>query len=143
MNDEKIYKEFLRKHKLKSTKQRSLIFEFFMKSEDHLSAEAFCAKIKEHDPSIGQATVYRMLKLLTESGIARKLEMGNGLAVYERSAGRSHHDHLICDRCFKTVEFHDADIERRQDELARRYGFTLTGHKMFLFGLCPDCAGKK
>ncbi len=140
--NENVYQEFLYKHHLKSTRQRSLMFETFFEIKEHVSAEEFCAIIKKIDPTVGQATVYRMLKLLAESGIARRLEMGGGLAVYELNAGKEHHDHLICETCFKCIEFNDEEIEKLQIQLAESYGFVLSGHKMFLYGICPDCCRK-
>jgi len=134
-----LYQEFLLKHGLKSTKQRRLIFEKFIMTQGHVSADGFCNVVKKADPSIGQATVYRMLKLLTESHIARKLEMGDGIGMYELNLGRDHHDHLICEKCFKCVEFKDDALEELQIRLAGDHGFTLTGHKMFLYGLCAQC----
>jgi Fur family transcriptional regulator, ferric uptake regulator len=139
MKNDKIYREFLLKHNLKSTKQRRLIFESFLKLKGHITSEAFCTVIKKIDISIGQATVYRMLKLLSDSGIARKLEMGNGVPVYELGVGKKHHDHLICEKCYKTVEFHDETLEKLQLKLAESHNFTLTGHKMFLYGICSQC----
>jgi Fur family ferric uptake transcriptional regulator len=150
--NKKVYEDFLLKHNLKSTKQRNLIFETFLKTRKHVSAEEFCAMIKKIDPTIGQATVYRMLKLLTESGIARKLEMGTmgtmgtagtGLTLYELDKGRNHHDHLVCERCSRCIEFHDERLENLQEELAEKDGFVLTGHTMLLYGICSACREKE
>jgi Fur family ferric uptake transcriptional regulator len=138
-NNDRIYESFLEQFHLKSTKQRRLIFDTFLKSRGHVTSEDFCAIIKKKDNSIGQATVYRMLKLLTDAGIARKLDLGTGGPVYELNIGKQHHDHLICERCLKTVEFHDETLEQLQLKLAQSFGFTLTGHKMYLYGICRDC----
>ena len=136
---ERAYKEFLMKYNLKSTNQRRLIFDSFIKLKKHVSAENFCAIIKQHDKSVGQATVYRMLKLLTDSGIAQKLEMGNGVPVYEPDMGHDHHDHMICEICGNCIEFHDEGLEKLQLELAEKHDFYLTTHKMVLYGICRQC----
>ena len=52
----------------------------------------------------------------------------------------SHHDHLRCERCGKIIEFHDRTIEKAQEAIFDRYGFTPLGHRMELIGLCPGCA---
>lgn len=141
-NSKTLYRDFLAKHNLKSTKQRTLIFKTFIKTRKHVSAEQFCTIIKKIDSSIGQATIYRMLKLLVDSGIASKLEMGNGVPVYELNIDQDHHDHLICENCHKCIEFNDDRIEELQVKLAESYGFKLTSHQMYLYGLCPDCKEK-
>jgi Fur family ferric uptake transcriptional regulator len=129
---------FLAAKGLKMTKQRALIFELFLKREGHLSSEELYGLVKKKDPSIGRATVYRALKLFKEADLAREVDFGEGLARYEHSSG-PHHDHLICVRCGKAIEVVDESIEELQEKLSRRHGFTLTGHKMQLFGVCPAC----
>lgn len=130
---------FLSRKKLKFTSQRGLIFDVFWQSEDHHSPEELYNLVKQIDPQIGQATVYRTLKLLCESGIAREVNFGDGVTRYEPTYGQSHHDHLICSNCGRSVEVVDSRIERLQEKLAKAQGFTLTGHKMYLFGICPQC----
>ena len=58
-------------------------------------------------------------------------------------ANKPHHDHLICKSCNKIIEFQDATIERKQLAVAKEHGFTLTGHMMQLYGICPECAVKR
>jgi len=87
--------------------------------------------------------VYRTLKLLTSSGLAREVDFGEGLSRYEHLWGHAHHDHLICTSCGRTLEVMDTEIERLQERLAQRHGFSLTGHKMDLYGLCPRCRPKR
>jgi Fur family ferric uptake transcriptional regulator len=133
---------FLSRKNLRLTSQRSLILETFLKEEGHLTSEELYGIIKRKNKSIGSATVYRTLKLLSESGIARAVDFGDGVVRYEHKYGRAHHDHLICERCNKGIEVLDERIEALQKKLARKHGFILTGHKMYLFGLCPECRKK-
>ena len=135
----KAFAEYLAKEGLKMTPQRRVILATFLKVQDHVSAEELYAMVKEKDPAVGQATVYRTVKLLAESGLAEVVDFGDGMARYEPHFGQGHHDHLICEKCGKNVEIMDPNIERLQEELAARYGFTLERHKMYLFGLCADC----
>lgn len=131
--------QYLAKKKLKFTSQRGLIFDVFWQIEDHVSPEELYNLVKQSDPKVGQATVYRTLKLLCESGIAREVNFGDGVARYEPAFGQSHHDHLICTNCSRSVEVVDSKIEQLQEKLAKKHGFTLTGHKLYLFGVCPEC----
>jgi Fur family ferric uptake transcriptional regulator len=139
---EKAFSEYLASRNLKMTPQRRLILETFIQADGHLSSEELYTQVKSKDPSVGQATVYRTLKLFADSGIAEAVDFGDGLLRYELRYGQDHHDHLICDECGRNIEIVDPDIERLQEELARRYDFVLRRHKMYLFGLCKDCRDK-
>ena len=136
---------FLAERGLKSTRQRNVIVETFFGIEGHISVEELLAKVREEDPRISQATVYRTMKLLTESGLAHARQFGEGQTRFEPAEGRDHHDHLICTSCGAIVEFENERIERLQHEEARRHGFAVHHHKMELYGLCAACqaAGEK
>lgn len=137
-----IFAEFIARKKLKMTPQRRRILEVFLAEEGHISSEELYQKVKRDYKGIGQATVYRTLKLLADSGLAKVVEFGDGALRYEILYGQSHHDHLICERCGVNVEVVNPAIERLQEEVANRHGFKLTGHKLYLYGICPDCQKK-
>jgi Fur family ferric uptake transcriptional regulator len=137
-----VFTEFLARKNLKMTPQRRLILDVFLGEEGHLASEDLYNKVKAQDKSIGQATVYRTLKLLSESGLAKEVHFGDGVTRYEKKYGSAHHDHILCERCGATLEVVDEHIERLQEELAKAHGFVLTGHKMYLYGICPKCRGK-
>jgi len=124
---------------LRSTDQRSLIVDTFLQANSHVSIEELLAQVRAKEPRVGYATVYRTLKLLTESGVASERRFGDGLARYELADGVSHHDHLICVQCTEITEFTEPRIEELQDAVARRYGFELRSHKHELYGLCRRC----
>lgn len=130
---------YLVEHRLKITPQRRLILDIFLLEPGHVSSEELYAKVKRRDASIGQATVYRTLKLLAGCGLAQAVSFADGITRYEPHFGVEHHDHLICESCGRTIEIMDPVIERRQEELAAKYGFTLARHKMDLYGTCQDC----
>jgi Fur family ferric uptake transcriptional regulator len=134
-----IFAEYIADNGLKNTPQRRLIVDVFFKAGKHLSTEELYNVIREKDNTVGQATVYRTLKLLCDAGLAKELNFGETTARYEPIEDDSHHDHLICTVCGKNQEVMDTEIERLQDELARRYGFTLTAHRMILYGVCSEC----
>ncbi|MDY7000506.1 MAG: Fur family transcriptional regulator [Thermodesulfobacteriota bacterium] len=138
-----VFAEYLVKKNLKMTPQRRLIVDVFLREGGHLASEELYNIVKKEDKSIGQATVYRTLKLLSESGLAKEVQFGDGVTRYERKYGSSHHDHLICERCGRNVEVVDEEIERLQEEVAKKEGFVLTNHKMYLYGICADCKKKE
>jgi Fur family ferric uptake transcriptional regulator len=134
-----IFKEHLRKQGLKSTAQRDDIARVFFSANRHSSVEELYHAVKQVNPGIGYATVYRTIKLLKECGLAVERHFHDGEARYESAVDRRHHDHLICEGCGKIVEFEEERIEALQEEIARRLGFHLSSHKMELYGRCRDC----
>jgi len=131
--------DFLRKKKLKLTKQREEVLSVFLNTDRHLSVEDLYNIVKKKDPSIGQVTVFRTLKLLSEADIAKEVNFGDKKIRYEHKYGHEHHDHLICTECGKFIEAVDPEIEKLQDSLCRKFGFTPKKHRMQIFGLCKKC----
>jgi len=136
------FREFLLDKGLKSTRQRELILDHFLRARGHVSAEDLYLKIRKKQPNIGFATVYRTLRLFAECGIAAERNFGDGSTRYEASKSSEHHDHLICNRCGAIIEFEDPRIEALQEQVARERGFQMTSHRLELFGICSDCSGK-
>ena len=143
-NPEARLREYLSRRGLKATRQRDLIARVFFESNTHLTADELLARVRRHDPRVSQATVYRTMRLLKESGLAEERHFGDGQARYEPAdAGGEHHDHLICTECGHIVEFVDDRIEALQDRVAAAHGFVVTDHRMELYGLCPACQNKR
>jgi len=138
-----IFGDYLSRHNLRDTPQRELILDAFLKREEHVSAEELYDIVKKRDPSIGQATVYRNLKLFSEAGLAREVDFGDGVVRYEHSYNHPHHDHLICRGCNKTEEVVNSVIEELQKRVAEKVGFELKDHEMYLYGLCENCRKKR
>lgn len=136
---QEVFAEYLSQQNLKMTPQRRLILDTMLKQKDHISPEELYTRVKKRDKSIGQATVYRTLKLLNESSLIEAVDFADGVTRYEPSYGTAHHDHLICEKCGKNIEILDETIEARQEQLAKQHGFTLVRHKMYLYGICEDC----
>jgi Fur family ferric uptake transcriptional regulator len=130
------------KRGLRSTDQRRLIVETFFTAPHHVSIEELLAQVRQQDPRVGYATVYRTLKLLTECGVAFERKFGDGLTRYELADEDSHHDHLICIECNKIIEFEEPEIEKLQEAVAARYGFEVKSHKHEMYGSCAECQAK-
>jgi Fur family transcriptional regulator, ferric uptake regulator len=127
---------------LKATLPRLKILEIFQKGElRHMTAEdVFRVLLLEHS-DIGLATVYRVLTQFEQAGILSRSHFESGKSVYELNEGR-HHDHFVCTSCGKVEEFFDAEIEQRQQIVAKAMGWTVQDHAMSLYGLCADCNAK-
>lgn len=131
--------EYLLSEGLKKTSQRNLIMNKILSRAGHLSAEDLFSDLKISHPSIGLATIYRTLKVLKEAGVIEEHSFIEGKAIFELAFPDSHHDHLVCLSCQKVLEFTDEKVEERQEEIARRHGFSLVKHTMNLFGYCSSC----
>jgi len=140
LEKKRVFNAYAAKQGLRSTRQRDVILDIFLSTHEHLSVEELYLKVKASHPGVGQATVYRTLKLFVDAGLAREMTLPDGQTRYEHQLAGEHHDHLICTRCNRIIEFEDATIEHLQQEIAQRYGFLLTGHKMQLCGICPACS---
>jgi Fur family ferric uptake transcriptional regulator len=79
------------------------------------------------------------MKLLTEAGIARELNFGEGSIRYEPDTSKEHHDHLVCVKCGENIEFLDEEIENLQKRVVSKYGYQLVDHSLNLYGICPKC----
>ncbi|MCX8116921.1 MAG: transcriptional repressor [Desulfobacterota bacterium] len=124
---------------LKSTHQRAEIFEVFLNSEGHKNLAEIHALVVKRNPKIGYTTVYRTLKLLTRLGLAAERKFEGGETRYEPIQRGGHHDHLICLRCGKIVEFRDEGLEAIQNRIAKGHGFKIFHHRMELYGYCKPC----
>lgn len=140
--EKSLFAEYLSRHGLRTTGQREIILNEFLRREGHLSAEELTVAVKKKDKAIGQATVYRVLKILVESGIAREVRLGDGIVRYEHNVGHEHHDHLTCEGCGKTMEIVDQQIEELQKKLAADHKFVITRHVMNIYGICEECREK-
>lgn len=140
---EKQLADYLAKNGMKLTNQRRMILSAFYKAEEHLSAEELYQQLRTVDSSLGQATVYRTLKLMKDAGLAREHRFGDDVTRFEPRLGEEHHDHLICEECGATVPVFNEQIEKLQGKLAKDHGYKPTWHRMYLYGICPDCQKKR
>lgn len=127
---------------LKLTEQRRVIARVLSDAEDHPDVDQLYRRATSIDPRISIATVYRTVRLFEEANILTRHEFGDGRARYEEMPSE-HHDHLIDVRSGKVVEFHDAELEQLQENIARRLGYRLVDHRLELFGVPMDGGGDK
>jgi len=106
-------------------------------NNQHISAEDVYKILLEHNEEIGLATVYRVLNQFDDAGIVSRHHFEGGKSVFELSQ-KKHHDHLVCLKCGKVVEFEDDVIETRQEDIAKKHKITLTNHSLYLYGECED-----
>ena len=137
------WEKYQRQKRLKTTSQRDLIVDEFLKCPDHISIEDLLSRVRTRNQRIGYATVYRTIKLLTDAELATERHFRDGHTSYEVAGPNSgHHDHLICLKCNLILEFSNDEIEALQERVARDLGgFKVMQHKMELYALCPKEQG--
>lgn len=124
---------------LKSSRIRAAIIEAFFAVGAHVTAEELAARVRERTGPVSVSTVYRTFKVLVEHGLASARQFRKGQARFEPALQRRHHDHLVCTRCAKVVEFVESRIEELQTASTRSHGFELYSHTLEIYGLCPRC----
>jgi Fur family ferric uptake transcriptional regulator len=137
--EQEVFLNHIQKAGLKRTAQRDQILEVFLRTEKHLSSEDLYRLVQKEDPTIGQTTVYRTLKLLTEAGLAREVRFGDGRTHYEHNYKHQHHDHMICMECGEIIEFYSAELEAIQDAMAAKHRFEVKQHLLRILGICANC----
>ena len=132
----------LKKAGLKITLPRVKILEILENAkEHHLSAEDVYKVFLESGEDIGLATVYRVLTQFEQAGLVVRHHFSDEHSVFELDHGE-HHDHLVCVKCNSVQEFVDDVIEKRQKEVAKSSGFTITDHSLNIYGICKACQKK-
>ena len=135
----------LRSTGLKATAPRLKILEIFQQGRHrHMSAEDVFRELLELKQDIGLATVYRVLTQFEQAGILKRSNFESGRALFELNQGE-HHDHLVCLDCGQVEEFFDAEIEKRQQAVAKLKGFEIADHALSIYAHCTrkTCPNKR
>lgn len=123
------------------TQQRENILQVIQDFTDHFSLKECINKVQEiseENEKIGDITVYRTLKTLREKNILDEIILPNGEKKYELH--KEHHDHIFCKNCGNIIEFYSEEIEKLQNEIAKKHGVKLFSHTLTMIGLeCEKC----
>jgi Fur family ferric uptake transcriptional regulator len=136
------FKEFIKQKGLRLTGQREAIVKMFLAKKGHLCVDELYYALRKKDPHIGYVTVYRTLKLLKEAKMASEVNFIGKKKRFEQKLGHPAHAHLICLACGKVIEFTDPGLEKRQEELCKKYKFR-NEKSMKIFGVCEPCQKKE
>jgi Fur family transcriptional regulator, ferric uptake regulator len=136
--------EIIQERGLRRSRQRDLVARTFFAMGGHVPVDSLVARVRQEDPRVSVATVYRAMKLLADSGLAVPRDFGDGRARYEPASHRHghSHDHLICTGCGAVVEFESHRVEELQRRVAQRHGFEVQRRHVELYGRCAACRGK-
>ncbi len=140
----KEYEERMIEANFKLTSQRRLILKTLLEDIDkHPSAEEVYQIVRNQNPRVGLATVYRTLELFCELGILHELNFDNNCRRYELDQGDHHHHHLICLKCRKIIEFNDNALKDFEKHLNKQYDFDVIDHRIKFYGYCSECKGRE
>jgi len=131
------FREFLGTRGKRLTQERETIVREIFAEHDHFDSDQIVARLSKPRVNAGRvsrATIYRTLNSLEEAGLIRKVARANDREVYEHDYGYPQHDHFICNKCNKLVEFRNEEIEKIQERIAAELGFELVGHRLELYG---------
>lgn len=123
----------------RATRQRVAVSSILDEIDDFRSAQDIHAILRSRGDSVGLTTVYRTLQSLADAGKVDVLRTGEGESVYRRCS-TSHHHHLVCRNCGRTVEVEGPAVERWAEKIGAEHGFVRVTHNVEVFGTCPDCA---
>lgn len=126
----------------KRSRSRARVIEVFFRTGTHVTVQELSHAVRKRNRSVGYATVYRTMKLLSKLGYANELDFGDGFKRYESNL-ESHHDHLVCQECGLVFEFQEPRIESLQEQVAQQHGFQPTMHRLDIYGICRQCARSK
>ena len=131
-------KNILKSEGLRYTKQRQQVWDEIRSSSEHRDAEQIYIQInkiarQKQDLKVSRATVYRTIDVLVKNNLVRKMELGDGRALYEHKIDDGHHDHIICVETGKIIEFYDEDLESLQENIVKKHGYELVRHVHQLF----------
>lgn len=143
LREEASFARRLKAKGLKSTPERLEVLREVFGRETHFAIEDVAQALRRRGRRVSRATVYRTLSLLAETGLIREAVRGSGYIHYEHVRESEHHDHLFCVHCGTVVEFVSPQVERIQDGICRRHGFTPLSHTHQINGLCGRCEARR
>jgi Fur family ferric uptake transcriptional regulator len=130
--------ETLQKKGYRLTPQRLMVLDALHSVDGHISAEEIYVQVKAKYPYANISTVYRTLDLLKELGLVTEIALGDGRVRYHHS-DKSHHHHLVCNRCGKLIDLPESVLVELTETLADKYRFEADIKHLAVFGLCSKC----
>ena len=139
----KLFERFLKKKGLPFTMQRRLVLEQIFSDHNHFEAEEVVEALRNRKTRVSRATVYRTLSYLEDCSLIRRIDLGHGRSYFEHTVGNNHHEHLVCKRCGKIIEFTDYALEERIGKISKRHQFIIQAHTVQILGICRNCTKKE
>ena len=139
VQEKRQFKNLFRQEHIDNIDDRFRVLEAFLQTENHVTLNELVELLKISGWRLEPEFVEETLKLMCRFGFAHKSRFDNGELRYEHRHIGQHHDHMICTKCRKILEFEDAQIEQLQIKIAAAHGFHMLQHKLEIYGICNDC----
>jgi len=133
------FKKLFKQEYIDIFEDRFNILEVFLQTEKHLTIDELIDLLKENGYDFEPDFIRDTLKLMVRFGFAKKNRFNNGPVRYEHMHLGQHHDHMICTKCRKIVEFREDRLEDLQVKIAAAHGFHMLQHRMEIYGICSEC----
>ncbi len=133
------FKKLFFQEKIDQIDDRLKILETFLQTEDHITSAELTRILNTNGHHLEPELVQDTLKLMCRYGFAHKNRFDDGEVRYEHRHLGQHHDHMICTKCRRIIEFKNEQLEDLQVKIAAGHGFHMLQHKMEIYGICSDC----
>lgn len=137
-----IFEEELKKNNLKNTKHRIIMLSILYKCSQPISADEIYKEVEKKGVSVNLSTVYRSLEILSEKNIIKKLTFEEDPRAYFIYNRNIHSHYLICLGCKKIITLDYCPLEGYEEKLENNTKFSISGHKLEIYGYCPECQSK-
>ncbi len=138
-NEIAVFQRFIRHKGMRYTPERETIIREIFSRHDHFDVDELYLRLRRRGARVSKASIYRTLPLLIEAGLISEVFFEDGHMHYEHTFGHERHSHLRCLVCGRVVEFSAPTLEGLHSRLGAEYGFQVSGHRLEVFGQCPQC----
>ena len=133
------FEKLFKQEKIDRFEDRFKILEAFLQTEQHVTVNSIWLILKDKKIHLSSEFIEDTLELMCRFGFAQKNRFENGLVQYEHRHLGQHHDHMICTKCAKIIEFKNDQLEQLQSQVVSGFGFHMLQHRMEIYGICSDC----
>ena len=139
LQEKRQFKKLFKQEHIDNFEDRFKILEAFLQTEKHVTVEDVMRLLEGNGWKLERDFVHETLQLMSRFGFAHQSRFDNGVILYEHRHLGQHHDHMICTKCRKILEFEEDQIEQLQIKIAAAQGFHMLQHKLEIYGICNSC----
>jgi len=139
LQEKQQFKKLFKQEHIDDFEDRFKVLEAFLQTEKHVTVEEVHQMLKDNGWDLDAEFVRETLQLMCRFGFAQRGRFDNGRILYEHRHLGQHHDHMICTKCRKIIEFEEEQIEQLQIKITAEKGFHMLQHKLEIYGICSDC----